>query len=511
MLRFVKIQGVFVMTVTLTLIVWATQDFLASFAATERTTVTTLRTTQERDDARVQRAFRVARQSTQLNTTLVSESHPKQQTRDSILTVTGTSDRETLEGREAMVKEIFAAFAREGPGEIYDIGNAPYTRPVENGNMTMVRNIWRGLAVALLLFGLVKLVSQWRRSHLPKAALAGILATAFTLVLIAMGHEGTPIWVLLWVLVIPVGLLVLVGVLTARVRRAATWVEGRARITQSKVAVERHRFSGDTTQVKNKASVAYDFKVGQQTIHGDRISLGFAPADEVDKTLKRYQAGTEVPVFYDPANPKDCVLERAPPVSLGCLWSGTVIFLLLYLGGVVWFKTGWSPSEALARVMPQDVHHPLLVIGTGLFGLLCTGSYLWNSAHPRKAFPWLRTPGTVVSSEVEEYLDSTSSSSHSSCRYYKAVIEFSYKVDGQEYHSTTESQGGIKVSVSGDRSSAEAEVARHPVGMGLEVFYDPQNPTRAGLNVDTEMELNGNSSLVMAVIFFAVAYYAARH
>jgi hypothetical protein len=32
-----------------------------------------------------------------------------------------------------------------------------------------------------------------------------------------------------------------------------------------------------------------------------------------------------VPVFYDPANPAESVLERKPSTSLGCIWGGAII------------------------------------------------------------------------------------------------------------------------------------------------------------------------------------------
>ena len=85
---------------------------------------------------------------------------------------------------------------------------------------------------------------------------------------------------------------------------------------------------------------------------------------------------------------------------------------------------------------------------------------------------------------------------------YKAVIEFRYTVDGHEYHNSVGKSGGSK-------SSAEEEVARYPAGTEVEVHYDPKKPTASGLEVDTEMMLTGNRSLIVALVLFAVAIYAA--
>ncbi len=118
MLRFQLMLFVFVLTAGLALIIWQVQDFTASFAATEMTTETTLRTTDERDDARVLRAFDAARQSLRSQAKLVTEANPQQQTRDATLTLTAKTKSEVLAEREAMVQAMQAAF-------VADIGLMP--------------------------------------------------------------------------------------------------------------------------------------------------------------------------------------------------------------------------------------------------------------------------------------------------------------------------------------------------------------------------------------------------
>ncbi|WP_395735646.1 DUF3592 domain-containing protein [Prosthecobacter sp.] len=506
MLRFQQMLGVFVIMAVLAFISWEVQDFAASFAATEMTTETRLRTTQERDDARVLRAFEAARQSVCSQAKLETEKNPQQQTRDARLTLTAKTEKEVLAERELMVQAMQNAFAREGPGELFDIGSAPYAQPVPNDTMALIKRICRGLSLTLLLVGLVMLVTQWKRSRLPVAALLGILATTSTIFL--QGRQDSAIVLLLVIAIVPGLILALMIYMTRRVKKAEAWLEGRARITKSKVDVEHHRFVGDTTKVRNLPCVAYDFSVGGKVVHGDRISVGIAPADNVDQVLKRYAVGAEVPVFYDPENPADCVLERKPPVSLGCLWTGTAIVLLVYAVVVASFWNVTSISESFDSALPQ-VHHPLIVAVAGFLGLFCLAAGIWNRLHPRKAFPWLRTPGVIVSSTVEAYKESVSSSNSSMRTFYKPVIEFSYKVEGQEYHNIVGAGSPVTVSISGGQSFAESEAAKYPTGMALEVFYDPQNPTRSALNIDTEMMIDGSRSLIVAAILLAVAVYAA--
>jgi Protein of unknown function (DUF3592) len=498
MLRnFEKIKAMGVAVFVLALIPWMAQDFVSSFAATQMTAHTTLRTVSEKDDARVIRAFKSARRNKHVEASLATEQNPQQQTRDALLTITAGSKRETLDGLMDMIAAMKAAFANDGGGELYDIGNTPSALPRPNERMTLLRNACRWAALLILLGGLALMANRLLRSGLPPAAMFAIVAGLSGAALLLFGGG------LVWIFALPVLLLVLVTMLTLRVRRAEKWEEGQAHITKSRVTVKRHQFVGEATQVTNKASVAYDFSVGSELFHGNRISLGFGPADEVNVTLKRYPVGATVPVFYDPANPAECVLERKPPVSLECLWGGAIVTLLIY--GAVLFSIGRSEAladglqAALHGAFPR-VHHPIVMIVAGLFGLFCLGSWMWNRQHVRKAYPWLVAKGRIVSSETESYLAFDGGHSSSQHRFYRALIEFAYQVDGQEYHNTVGEPGTM-------RASAEAEAARYVAGTEVDVHYDPQNPTHSALSIDEEMVLDGRASLVVGLISLAVAIY----
>ena len=504
---FARLKLTFLAFVVPAIIVWEVQDFAASLAAVERTTQTTLRTTDERDDASVLRAWAQARRTVRATATLETERNPQQQTRDARLTVTTPSKAETLAGREALVSAIKTAFAQEGPGELYDIGNKPSAQPVQNRAYRIVRQTCRWGALAVFFAGLAFLAVRWKSSRLPPGALLGILATAFFIFLQILGDEGAGIWGALVLLGPPGALLTLVFVIMRRVRRAAAWVEGRARITRSEVEVERHRFSGDTTKVRNLPAVAYEFDSPIGPTHGDRISLGEAPADNVDKVLQRYPVGATVPVFYDPANPRDCVLERTAPASAGCFWGGTAFLVIGYLAVVLSFWNVLSISAFFDTAFPR-LHHPLIVAIAGALGLFCLAAGLWNMRHPRLARPWLRTTGTIVTSTTEEFRDTATSHSTRTC--YRPVIEYRYRVGPQEYHGTV-GNSAVTVSISSGKAQAEAAVARYPAGLEVEVFYDPQNHAQSGLDVDTGMMLDGRASLIVALVLLAIAAYAARH
>jgi hypothetical protein len=269
--------------------------------------------------------------------------------------------------------------------------------------------------------------------------------------------------------------------------------------------VKRHQFAGEETKITNTPSVAYDFSVGSQLFHGNRISLGFAPADNVSETLNRYPVGATVPVFYDPANPEESVLERKPPASLGCIWGGTIGTVLVYVGVLLSIMRSESIVTSLGAILESAfprVHHPVVMIVAGLFGVFCIASWSWNRRHVRKAFPWLVTKGRIVSSTTESYvaLDGGARGSHH--RYYRALVEFAYTVDGQEYHNTVGEPGTMQ-------ASAEVEAARYVAGSELDVHYDPQNPVHSTLEVDSEMVLDGRASLIVGLGSLALAIYLA--
>ena len=145
------------------LIVWSAADFFSSFAATRMATHTRLRTVSEVDDVRVTRAFAAARRNKGGEVTLATERNPKQQTRDAVLTITAPTEREALKELAETTRAMQAAFAKEGGGELYDIGNKPRARWVPNAQTILVARVCRWGGLLLVLGGLALLAMKaWR-------------------------------------------------------------------------------------------------------------------------------------------------------------------------------------------------------------------------------------------------------------------------------------------------------------------------------------------------------------
>lgn len=111
------------------------------------------------------------------------------------------------------------------------------------------------------------------------------------------------------------------------------WTEGVATITQSKV---------ENANVGGKPGFAprivYTFEIRGRAWYGNMISFSKSNSRnraDVEELTQKYAVGTQHPVFYNPAEPSDCVLEK------GAGWVhylGLLVPLAFFFGGgwIVW-------------------------------------------------------------------------------------------------------------------------------------------------------------------------------
>ena len=113
----------------------------------------------------------------------------------------------------------------------------------------------------------------------------------------------------------------------------------------------------------NKPSITYEFAVSPQRYRGTRISIGEIAGNDprIPEIMKRYRHGASVPVYYDPANPKNCVLERDVPAGFGAIWVFIGALTVVFLGIGLFFV---CPDQALAFLAPYFPKgaHPHFVI-----------------------------------------------------------------------------------------------------------------------------------------------------
>ena len=287
---------------------------------------------------------------------------------------------------------------------------------------------------------------------------------------------------LLWFALAIDGAILLTAIVKWRkVDAARSWRAVTGRIVKS--AAEARRVSKtrldsmvENSEVRNFAAVSYAFNVGDARYHGSRVSFAADRGNGgIAEMLKRYPAGMEVTVYYDPSNPADCVLDRDPPGGRffakmigGSLAAGAILVTLLLAA------SGTLSAGLLAlpdlRWTPKTVLAGCLVVGALV---------LVNAAARLRRIRrhWRTTSGTVVSSDAvklaAEWLNPRN--------YFKGRTVYEYVVDGIRYQS--DRVGFDDLAFSNSRLIAERDADRFGVGSSVQVHYDPDAPSSAVLHL----------------------------
>jgi Protein of unknown function (DUF3592) len=282
-------------------------------------------------------------------------------------------------------------------------------------------------------------------------------------------------------------------------RRASVWPQAAGRITRSDVVATRHQKSGEATEVTNIPAVEYEFSVQGSRFTGTRISIGEDTGGaNTEATLAHYPVGAAVMVYYDPADPGNCVLEREIPkdVPKGCAMI-LAILAAVGIGGywlVVHFLTFIEPYVRDGRGKSA--------VGFTIGGLIALALFFGSRFGAKSGAMWPVVPGKVMQSGTESYRTRVN---RNTVTVYGPVVEYAYVINGHEYRSRQ-----IQLDDDGDRGSREDALevaARYPEGSEVEVHYDPANPGNAALERPA-----GTAWYLLAIAFacFAVAIYASR-
>jgi len=243
--------------------------------------------------------------------------------------------------------------------------------------------------------------------------------------------------------------------------------------------------------------VEYEFSVGGRKVRGNRIGIGGdSGGADTEATLRRYTAGAAVTVYYDPANPKNCVLERGVPEGVGKGLLIIVGFVIAFVGVVYWLATG-APL-VVARLYPH-ANVPVVIIAASM-GVLMLLFFIASWMLSRRAANWPLARGTVLSSGTEKV---TKDSDGRRSVTYAPAIEYAYRVNDVDYVSR---QVKLGVTLSASQSYAAGVASRYPKGAVIDVHYDPANPSNAALEnpAGTRWFL-----LAIAAALFALAAHQA--
>src|SRR5207248_5092981 len=123
------------------------------------------------------------------------------------------------------------------------------------------------------------------------------------------------------------------------------------------------RPAGEVAQVTNVADIEYEFSLGDRTVRGTQIGLG--EMSDTEEALNRYPVGATVPVYYDPKDPQQALLERDPPIPIVWLYLVAAAVLVAAFAALAMFANGTAILEALEAHSPEGAFLP----GMGFFAL----------------------------------------------------------------------------------------------------------------------------------------------
>ena len=273
-----------------------------------------------------------------------------------------------------------------------------------------------------------------------------------------------------------IGVLILAVVVKLReVRGAQRWRTTTGKVIRSEVRAQKRRDMDDRERTRSVPFVGYEYTVDGRRFSGDRVSLAeIIPESDIESTLNRYPVGREVTVYFNPADPRQAVLERDLPLDFGRGLMGAFAFL----GGwaVLLLLTVAKVPELLAPLLPNPDNALFVTLcgGLGLFLLL------FGFAQERRALAtqtWSSTQGKVVASEVRSFTQWKDGVQRT---LYTPGIVYSFTVSGREYTSDRYSLGAE--TGWGAARFAEKKVNEHPAGSPVTVYYDPKTPADSVLD-----------------------------
>lgn len=475
------------------LAVWLMRNQAAAWAAASMVATAELVTTSESDDARINRAFAAARQN-HPNAALAPAPNGLRQIRHNLLSVRGRSEGEALAELDQLSAAVSAEFKQEGPGEL-TVYPERRAKPFLDDHAQAVKRAFQYGALAAGLLGLLIFATGWLRlqsSPLRMPAsfwwpIAAFLCMPF------LGPAGI-------IMLIPAAIAARICYGVAKTGQAAKWPSTSARIVRSAVKSQKRQDSS----VVNLPSIEYEFAIGGKSYRGSRISAVEKAADrDVKATLDRYPVGATAPVYYNPANPEEAVLEHDLPLPAAALYAIAGGIFMAGLAAVLAFANVAPLMEKLRMIFPPGAE-PQAVFFFGLGAVMLLAIQVSYSRDAKQAVAWPAASGRIVSSRVESHMESVGGRQGNRVRFYQAVVEYAYTVGSREYHSTRLSFGPKEETA---QAPAEAKAARYPEGSAVTVHYDPENPASAVLDVKVARQWLG--WLIMAVFLALALHFSA--
>jgi hypothetical protein len=320
--------------------------------------------------------------------------------RHAVVHVPGATRAAALAAARSLSEALAGAFDARGAGHL-DATVRPRAAAVPGAASHAAFWMLTLGAAALGLFAATLLRSAWRdwRARSPGDLPPGVGFGVAAVLALAIAPAIIPGWLILalFAMAIPTAIAGTIVFKLQQVRRAARWPSAQDRIVRSQLRTARRRKAEDATTVTNVPDIEYAYAVDGVEYRSTRISLGdLAPGSpEGEAALQRYQVGRTGPVFYNPDNPREAVLERDPPASPALMYGLAVGVLAVGLAVVIAFTRAAEIFAWMQPWFPPGAFVPgvLFFVACGAVVLLSLAS---NRRAARAAARWPTIAGTVL-------------------------------------------------------------------------------------------------------------------
>ena len=167
----------------------------------------------------------------------------------------------------------------------------------------------------------------------PAGIILGLVVALVSIALVGV-FSGKGGWIVVaFALAFPGIIAVAAAVKLGEAKRAASWTKASGRITRSELATEKRH--DREVQVPR---IEYEYKVGFHTLVGKRVNFAeLIAGPQAREALARYPVGVSVPVYYNPANPSEAVIERGIPAFVHSVWGIVAVLTAGILFGAWWY------------------------------------------------------------------------------------------------------------------------------------------------------------------------------
>lgn len=488
------------------LVLWTSRDYVVAQFATSYQLTIGLWTQDDADRPRLERALASLTVPDDVN---ASYAFDRNSSRRSQIEISAPTRAKAVAAAQTLSDIVAKAYDSAGETKL-DVRVPSRAYPEDNGTTTKVRAAIIYGAPVLGLLAVFLFRRAWRDrltvGDLKAPRGAGLAVTAAILLPVAMIVLPGWLFMAAFAMMIPSAIAGVIVYKMGEVRRAARWPSAQARIVRSKLRTVATKTADGSASRGNMPDIEYVFSVDGSEYHGKRISIGEIKPDSpaVGAALERYQVGRTGPVFYDPDNPKEAVLERDPPANPRTMYAIAAGVMLVGLAVVVAFSRIGEIIQWLQPYFP-----PGAVIQGVLFflacGLVAGLSLLSDLASALAAARWPTVAGTVITSRVESRRELVPGGGNQTTMVWSPLVEYVYRVGERDYHGT---RIGFGPAVSGGRGLAEAIIGRYPANTTATVHYDPANPSQATL--ETRVRFGWTALVIVLLCFVAALFFSGR-